>query len=243
MFWFAALIALAGCGRFGFEVVASQNDSGSGTADSATDVVPLGHDEDGDGIPDVSDVCPHLVGTQADDDSDGVGNDCDPNPAVGGDAITVFATMGPGDQPFAIGALTDGVFTQLADALRFDGDLATGGDNNLYGNLSMPMVVGDVRVALGFDLLAIIPGSDSDQNQIALAVYDQPPSYFGELNQIPGIFDNAQITYYDGTNFFPTQPTSRAACTRARCSFRPLSASAKVCGSTWPGPASRTSPR
>ena len=217
---FVALIALAGCGRFGFDVVPNRtDDGGSGIADSAIDVVPLGHDEDGDGIPDVTDVCPHLTGTQTDGDGDGVGDDCDPNPVIGGDAILVFATMGPGDQPFSIGALTDGVVTQLADALLFDGDLATGGDNNLFGSLTMPIVLADARVAIGFDLLAIIPGSDSNQNQIAMAVYDQPPNYFVELNQIPGIFDNAQVTHFDGSTFVQSNSANLATGMHAGALF------------------------
>ncbi len=201
MFRVVALIALAGCGRFGFEVATT--DSGeAGIADSATDVVSLGHDEDGDGIPDSSDVCPHLTGTQDDGDNDGVGDDCDPNPGTPGDAIALLVTMVPGDQPFAVVGPTDGVFTQLADSLRFDGDLATGGDNNLYGSLSMPIVLGNVRVAVGFEVLAIILGSDTEQNQIAMGVADQPPLHFVELNQIPGLFDNAQVMLFDGANYF-----------------------------------------
>lgn len=38
-------------------------------------------DEDGDGIPDVDDLCPHIKGgSQTDDDKDGVGLACDPHP-------------------------------------------------------------------------------------------------------------------------------------------------------------------
>jgi hypothetical protein len=205
MVWFVALIALAGCGRVGFEIATNQLGD-SGTADGGdADVVPLGHDEDGDGVPDSEDVCPHVADSQADGDSDGVGDMCDPNPTVPGEQITLFATMGPGDQPLVAGS-DDGVWTQLADALEFSGDPAIGGDNNLYGEHFMPLVVGNVRVALGIDVSMVIPGSPSGQNQISIAVTDnQLPLYFVELNQVAGLFDASQITYYDG-NYFATDP-------------------------------------
>jgi len=195
MLRFVALIALAGCGRIDF---AKRPDSGLAGDGSPGDVL-LGHDEDGDGVPDVDDVCPHIADSQADNDGDRVGDDCDPNPSAGGETITLFLPM-TGQNPFTIGPLTDGVFTQLADSLRFDGTL--GGDQNLFGQLLIDsMQFGDVRVAVGFDVTMIVPGSASDQNQLALVVYDQAPNYFVELNQIPALFDNAQVTYFDGSTF------------------------------------------
>ena len=57
------VVLLAACGRFDFD--------------------PLGgHDEDGDGIPDREDPCPHVPGDRSDRDGDGVGDACDPNPDV-----------------------------------------------------------------------------------------------------------------------------------------------------------------
>lgn len=40
------------------------------------------HDEDGDGILDACDLCPHLAGFDVDPDGDGVGSACDPDPAM-----------------------------------------------------------------------------------------------------------------------------------------------------------------
>jgi Thrombospondin type 3 repeat len=191
----APLLALAGCGRISF----STTDPDSGLADdgSLADVL-LGHDEDGDGVPDSSDVCPHIGGSQVDTDADGVGDDCDPNFGTGLDRIAMFATMVPGDQPFSLLPDSEAVFTPLADAVRLDGPL--GADLNLSGALELPYTAGDIRVVVGVDILAIIPGSASDQNQITLSVYDSaaPSTYFAELNQVPGVFDNAQITFTDG---------------------------------------------
>lgn len=196
-----ALIALAGCGRFGFDAAAgsSSGDANDASDGPISDVVPPGHDEDGDGVPDSDDVCPHVADAlQLDDDGDGVGNACDPDPTVA-NQIALFATMGPGDQPFTIGALTDYVITQLPDAVRFDGEL--GADGNIYANLQIPITLADARVAVGFDVIAIVPGANSGQNQIALALLDQPPSYYVELNRIEGQYELAAITHFDGSNY------------------------------------------
>lgn len=198
MFRFVTLIALAGCGRVGFD---DGFDARADVAHAPADVVPLGHDEDGDGVRDIDDTCPHIVAAQSDADGDGVGDACDPNPAVGGDAIALFATMVPGDQPFSVRPFTDGTFTQLADALRFDG--AVGPDENLYGGLDVTMPLGSVRIALGIDILAVIEGTASMQKQLAVAVITPPPLFYTELNEINGLFDNAQVTYFDGTNYTP----------------------------------------
>ncbi|MBA2544380.1 MAG: thrombospondin type 3 repeat-containing protein, partial [Deltaproteobacteria bacterium] len=190
----ASLVALAACGRLGFDA------SPLVTEDAAADATNAAHDEDGDGIPDTSDTCPHLPAVQTDGDGDGVGDVCDPNPSTPGDTIALFATMAPGDQPFTTGGGDlSAVFTQKSDALRFDGEL--GADNNLYGNLQFPMVLGNVRVALGIDVLAVIPGSASTQSQIALAALDQAPNYFAEVNQIENLLDNAAVSFFDGANY------------------------------------------
>jgi hypothetical protein len=48
------------------------------------------HDEDGDGIVDACDPCPHIAGTDADADGDGVGDACDPQPTVPKQQLTFF---------------------------------------------------------------------------------------------------------------------------------------------------------
>jgi hypothetical protein len=189
MLWRLALIAFAGCGRIGFEVASQPSDGRTG------DGMLSGHDEDGDGVPDSIDVCPHLADNQADLDGDGVGNGCDPNFMTPGDRIAVFATMQPGTQPFTINTATTGTLTQADDSLNVGGDL-TGG---FYMGLSLPITAGDVRVDIGFDITAV--GSASSQHQFAVATTTITPNYFGELNENIGSFSGAYITHFDGTNY------------------------------------------
>jgi len=81
--WFWLLvIGTVGCGRLGFEPIASSGHD----ADTS-----IPHDEDDDGVGDLLDGCPHVADPgQADGDDDGVGDACDPNPTASGDRIALF---------------------------------------------------------------------------------------------------------------------------------------------------------
>lgn len=182
----AGLVLLAGCGRLGFEpaVDASPSDG------SGLDGPSASHDEDGDGVPDATDVCPHLTGSQLDTDDDGVGDDCDWEPTNPRQHFALVATMEPG-QPFAV---NQGTFTQLADALHFDG---VG-----YGELIHGVVAGDVQIDIGLDVSSTVGAGT--QHQITLGATGGPAVDFGELNeQLGGMgsFSNAALTRYDGTTF------------------------------------------
>src|SRR4051812_13920018 len=146
-----ALIALAGCGRIGFDVATQSSDGDGGDDGRGDGVIGAGHDEDGDGVPDTTDLCPYLPGTQNDEDSDGVGDDCDPHPGVARDHLMMFSTLGPGDQPLTLDVGL-GTWSQAPDGIVYDGDVS--GD---FGTTAtMPLVLAtDVRIALVIDVVEV----------------------------------------------------------------------------------------
>jgi hypothetical protein len=150
---------------------------------SPADVASIGHDEDGDGIGDGVDLCPHVAGDDADVDSDGVGDGCDPDPVLAGNRIRLFSTLTAGDHPFnMLGALV-----QEPDGLRYTGDSL---------GLIIPTPFANARFELGFEILGQV---GTGQHQIASGVVGTNPYYFVELNENLGVM-NVAITSYDPTN-------------------------------------------
>jgi hypothetical protein len=162
------LTCVVGCGRLDFG-----------------EVHAITHDEDGDGIDDAVDTCPHVAGPNTDSDGDGVGDACDPHPDTAGDHIGLFSSLEPGTNPF------DDItgFTQDPDGLRHVGDVS----------LFLTRPIGSARIELGFDIVTII---GTDQHQIALGVVrSADPYYFAELNDnTAGTVHDLAVLSYDGTN-------------------------------------------
>jgi hypothetical protein len=74
---FVLALSLAACGRLGFGTEVP--DAADASVDAAVCVAPAGdNDDDGDGVADTCDTCPHVPGAQLDSDGDGVGDECDP---------------------------------------------------------------------------------------------------------------------------------------------------------------------
>ena len=99
------VVALAACGRLGFDSPTSLGDAPpDGDGDRDGDGVPDGTDncptvanadqanEDGDRFGDACDPCPPVADADpiADQDGDGVADACDPHPGVGGDHLALF---------------------------------------------------------------------------------------------------------------------------------------------------------
>ena len=169
-----ACLALAACGRWNFDPLQD---------DAAT-----GHDEDGDGIVDADDPCPHVAGDRTDEDADGVGDACDPVLNDPRQRYLLFATLMPGDQPF----VDVGLLGQEADALRCRDSL---------GLVIARSIAGTVRVDLGFDIDAVI---GTGQHQVGGGVErGAEPYYFVELDD-DGDNKTVAVASYDAVNGYVT---------------------------------------
>lgn len=182
----ALAAAVAGCGRLRFDELRDA------TGDS-TDAL-AGHDEDGDGIPDTLDNCPHLPNVdQADTDGDGVGDVCDPYPAVPTEHIALFSPM-----------LTMAPFVSTKVAVWSQGNDVIHADGTGYGELATTVNVNEAVVAAGLDLI----GSSGTQQQVVVQFYTDEASahYYGELYDMGGAY--VAVTYFDGTNYTPLAQTT-----------------------------------
>ena len=114
MRWFPVILALAGCDK----VWLTENPI---EPDAAPDAPANGHDEDQDGIADVTDNCPHRKGSQIDSDKDGVGDLCDPNPGPF-DTIARFYSFDAANADFIS---VSGSWTVTKDTLVHKGNTNT----------------------------------------------------------------------------------------------------------------------
>lgn len=166
------LLAATGCGRIAFDDATGATGDGGADALGGTDATLANHDEDGDGLDDAIDPCPHLGDATTDQDSDGIGDLCDPNPTTSGEGIALFATMRAGDAPFTTG----GGWVQESDALATDG--------TAYAYIDYLGALGNARLIAGVDVLASVGGGF---HQIALGGDDASQvGYFTEVQDTAG---------------------------------------------------------
>jgi hypothetical protein len=212
---------LAACGLFDFGV---QPPVASDGRDVDAPVAMVGHDEDGDGLPDDQDPCPALAGTAADSDGDGVGDACDPHPSTPGDQLVGFYTMQPGDVPFD----TLAELAQEPDAARWSA---------VNGGAAITRPVQSLRIELGYDIHALV---GTGQHQIAMGIdRGSDPYYFSEVNDSGTGVQGFQIVSFDATNgYVPlmgmTFPAFHAGVGHERCDVD-ATAHAYACEGGWTG--------
>lgn len=186
-------IALAGCGRIGFDG-GDAGGTGDGDAMGGTDatpcVAPIGHDEDGDTVDDACDLCASIADDQSDADGDGVGDICDPNPASAIDSLAVFD---PFVETLPMWVLGTGA-TIGNDVLELDAS----GQTSLA---RIPMTPGRDT----YTIVGAVTNVDATQHQLAIILgpLAGSGSYYCELYEdplVPAFFLSMTYTF-DGITF------------------------------------------
>jgi hypothetical protein len=183
------LAVVAACGRVGFDASPATSD---GTTIDARPVnngdagAMAGHDEDGDGLDDVVDPCPHVAGNADDSDGDGVGNGCDPG--LGEHAIVLFDAM---TNALADPTITvQGPWTQGADHLQ----LASTQFSAI--NRTFAIVEADIWIGVTIDLLGV---SEDHQIVVHASTGTERPRYYGQLYRTMTVNEQGLVSYDDVT--------------------------------------------
>ena len=216
----ALLLLLAGCGRLGFEPL----DLGP-SADAPPAACALGsHDEDGDGLADPCDVCPHVPDPeQLDGDRDQVGDVCDPDPGTAGERLAFFEPMtaAPAGWTFQ-GALP-----------TFDGERALIDTRDLAAAISVPFAPGEDRIEYKLSVRSAAPARN---RQLTIALVGDPGFYYCELfdNTAASVFAFSETT--DGTTFSsPAQVSADSLAATGDVVLRMDRDSPEVgCFTSWP---------
>lgn len=152
--------------------------------------MPASHDEDGDGVDDACDVCPHISDNQADADFDGVGDACDPEPSMPRQQLSWFAPMAA-DTPCQF-------FPANAWTMTGDAWTVTGAMTQL---VCRAFPIRDTDIWIGVDITAV----NGLPHQFAVDVKDsaQATYYYGDVYDDG--FPVAAISQYDGASFVTLQ--------------------------------------
>ncbi len=183
-------VLIAGC-RLHFDEISSDAIDPNDTNDATL----AGHDEDGDGIDDAIDNCPHVANVdQANGDGDGVGDICDPYPTQPTETIVLF-------DPFT--SIESGWMNLGGMQAMSDGESIGADARNGSLRYARPFVPAFDVIELAGAVGAAGPGGPL---QIALSLREQTDSqsYYCELYQNAGNGSKLGLTYtVDGDDFLP----------------------------------------
>lgn len=155
------LILACACGRIAFDA----------QLDALVCTLTSGHDEDGDGVDDLCDVCPHLADAdQRDGDGDRVGDVCDPEPALARQTIQLFDSFVTRDPAWA----QLGPSTFMADELVMNVTGASASVRRPLAHAHDTFVVGAVAgsAAPGQHLFAIMLRQSTDAALYYCEIFD-----------------------------------------------------------------------
>jgi hypothetical protein len=179
------LALVAACGRIGFDVGVGDATTGDAIGDATgTDVQLAGHDEDGDGLDDNIDPCPHIAGDMDDDDDDGVGNACDPGDGL--HRIVLFDAM--------TRALSDPSITVQGPWQQGDDDLALDVTSFSAINRTVAITSADIWIGLSVETLAV---SADQQIIIHASTGTEQPRYFGQMYRTQTLNEQGIVSYDD----------------------------------------------
>jgi hypothetical protein len=157
------------------------------------------HDEDRDGLGDLCDPCPHILGDAADADGDGVGDACDPQPQLAKqhwitfDPFTSYGpswTLGPGST-VASDALQPRGYSTLLLTQGVEFRIIAGGtiDNAAAGEHDLAIIFGGTAPDPKYDYVEFndsatsgainIGSANGDTAQILATIAYQPPTPLG----------------------------------------------------------------
>jgi hypothetical protein len=183
------VVCVVACGRVDF----AQHAANDARPDATHPDAVTGHDEDGDGVPDVVDNCPHVANAdQADTDGDGVGDECDPLPTTPTEHIAYFDPIV--SDPFQLNDAA--LFTATGDAIVADG--STGA-----AVMILPLAIGNDLIQIGGSIVEL---GDISGRQISMSSTTDitDPYDYAELFQDDDVHYVA-LSHFTGSDYAPIQ--------------------------------------